>query len=521
MPEYLTPGVYVEEIEPGPRPIEGVPTSTAAFLGETERGPLRPRLVTSYKDYVDVYGGVFGAQQFMPYSVNGFFENGGRRAYVCRIIGSNATTASKIFGDFTVVAIGPGIWGRSVWVRIQDASAVDSDGNVGFRLKLAYWSAVPKFQVFDPFDDEQRLPRPQCMEDHDNLSVDPVSSNYFAKRLTEETTNGPLSALAALRRTSGMDTKPPNTGVNGELLDQKAIDDPNPLSADDYLGDAIGRRHELQGLRALELRQYRDVALVYAPHAPNNSVAIEQKLIQHSERLRSRFAVIDCEMTIDPPSLDPRVTNNWDTSYAGFYAPWIEIADSQTGAPIVVPPGGHVLGIYARSDAERGVHKAPANEVVLGALDVTYEINDRVQDTLNAQGVNVIRKFPGRDVFVWGARTLTSDSLWKYVNIRRLFIFIERSIDRGLQWVVFEPNDNLLWGRVKDTIRLFLRSQWRRGALLGRTEEEAFFVTCDRTTMTQDDILNGRLICEIGIAPVKPAEFVIFRICQLTGEAKG
>jgi len=520
MPEYLTPGVYVEEIEPGPRPIEGVPTSTAAFLGETERGPLRPRLVASYKDYAHLYGGVFGARQFMPHSVNGFFENGGRRIYVCRIVGSSATTASKNFGDFTVVAIGPGIWGRNVWVRIQDGSAVDSDGNVGFRLKLAYWSATPNFQVFDPFDDEKRLPRPQYMEDHDNLSVDPVSSNYFAKRLTDETTNSPLSTLATLRRTSGMDTRPPNTGANGTLLDQVAIDDPNPPSADDYVGDTVGGRHELQGLRALELGPYRDVALVYAPHAPSNSASIEQKLIEHCERLRSRFTVIDCDMTIDTSSLSPRAGNNWDTSYAGFYAPWIEIADAQTGAPIVVPPGGHVLGVYARSDAERGVHKAPANEVMLGALDVTYEINDRVQDTLNAQGVNVIRKFPGRNVLVWGARTLTSDSLWKYVNIRRLFIFIEQSIDRGLQWVVFEPNDNFLWDRVKDTIRLFLRSQWRGGAFLGRTEEEAFFVTCDRTTMTQNDILNGRLICEIGIAPVKPAEFVTFRLCQITGEAK-
>jgi phage tail sheath protein FI len=176
--------------------------------------------------------------------------------------------------------------------------------------------------------------------------------------------------------------------------------------------------------------------------------------------------------------------------------------------------------VYARSDTERGVFKAPANEIVRGALNVEFDINDAMQDDLNPKGVNVIRSFPGRGIRVWGARTLTTNALWKYVSVRRLFIFLERSIYEGTQWVVFEPNDDRLWARVTDTIRLFLRTQWRLGALFGRTEQEAFFITCDRTTMTQDDILNGRLICEIGIAPVRPAEFVIFRIFQNTAEAQ-
>ena len=179
-----------------------------------------------------------------------------------------------------------------------------------------------------------------------------------------------------------------------------------------------------------------------------------------------------------------------------------------------------MLGIYARTDAERGVFKAPANEVVRGALDVGFAISENTQGVLNPRGVNAIRVLPAEGIRVWGARTLSSDGLWKYVSVRRLFIFLERSIYEGTQWVVFEPNDDKLWARVKDTIRLFLRSQWRSGALLGQTEDEAFFVTCDRTTMTQGDILNGRLICEIGIAPVRPAEFVVFRIFQNTAEAR-
>jgi phage tail sheath protein FI len=196
------------------------------------------------------------------------------------------------------------------------------------------------------------------------------------------------------------------------------------------------------------------------------------------------------------------------------------VSDSRSGARIDIPPGGPVLGIYARTDNTRGVYKAPANETVAGALDIRYDINQRTQEVLNPRGVNVIRRFPGRGIRVWGARTLSSDPLWKYVPVRRLFIFIESSIYNSTQWVVFEPNDYKLWARVKQTVTLFLRTQWREGALLGLKEEEAFSVSVGRETMTEDDILNGRLIIEVGIAPVRPAEFVIFRVFQKTQEAK-
>jgi phage tail sheath protein FI len=236
--------------------------------------------------------------------------------------------------------------------------------------------------------------------------------------------------------------------------------------------------------------------------------------------MRFRFAAIDSEKSVgNPTSQDPR-TNIRDTQYAAFYFPWIWISDPQTGARKLVPPGGHTLGVYARTDTERGVFKAPANETVRGALALAVDINDATQSDLNPKGVNVIRSFPGRGIRIWGARTMSSNGLWKYVSVRRLFIFLERSIYEGTQWVVFEPNDPRLWARVSDTVRLFLRSQWRNGALFGRTEEQAFFVTCNESTMTQDDIMNGRLICEIGIAPVRPAEFVIFRIFQHTAEAQ-
>jgi Bacteriophage tail sheath protein len=523
MPEYLTPGVYIEEIERGPKPIEGVPTSTSAFLGETERGPIRPRLVTSFTEYNRWFGNVFKDARYMPHAVNGFFENGGKRLYVCRIVGDTVTTASRVFGDFTVSAAGPGAWGRNIWVKIENGSTKNQNGESGFRMKLAYWSTFPaNFQPFDPFNPDNRnsLPRPQIIEDFDDLSVDPKSSNFYSKRMIDSSTNQTVSALVRLDSALTAPTKPPLSPPTGNVLDQNGSDDPNALGADDFDGKIAGGRDQVQGLAALELDPYRDVALVYAPRPFDNEADIVRKIIDHCEKMRFRFAAIDGAENDEPSGLDPRAKNKWDTSYAAFYAPWIVISNPLSGARQRVPPGGHVLGVYARTDTERGVFKAPANEIVRGALDVRFEVNDNTQGVLNPQGVNVIRSFPARGIRVWGARTLSSDALWKYVSVRRLFIFLEHSIYDGTQWVVFEPNDDRLWARVKDTIRLFLRSQWRAGALFGRTEEEAFFITCDRTTMTQDDILNGRLICEIGIAPVRPAEFVIFRIFQNTAEAQ-
>ncbi len=265
----------------------------------------------------------------------------------------------------------------------------------------------------------------------------------------------------------------------------------------------------------MELDQYREVALIAAPAAEADVV---DAVIEHCEQNRFRFAIVDAAPQSDAASLDPH--SRWDTSYGALYYPWIHALDPQSGVQRLVPPCGHVAGIYARTDIERGVWKAPANEVVRGAVDLEFHVNTHTQGILNPRGVNVIRQFPGRGIRVWGARTLSTNPLWKYVSVRRLFIFLEQSIYEGTQWVVFEPNGEALWQRVKDTIRLFLREQWRNGALLGRTEDQAFAITCDRSTMTQDDILNGRLICEVAVAPVRPAEFVVFRIFQHTAEAQ-
>jgi phage tail sheath protein FI len=322
------------------------------------------------------------------------------------------------------------------------------------------------------------------------------------------------SALLVLLRKTGTAAGAKPAAFNGLLPDQGVED--QALDSADYKGLPTGMRQEVQGLEALLLDPYREVSLVYAPAVDKDT---QLAIISHCENMRFRFAVLDAEKgKSNPGDLDPRTTIT-DTTYAAFYYPWLAIADPISGARKIVPPGGHMLGVFARTDVERGVFKAPANEIVRGALDLEYDINDGHQEVLNPRGVNAIRRFPGRGIRVWGSRTLSSNGLWKYVSVRRLFIFIERSIYEGTQWVVFEPNDPKLWARVTDTTRLFLRTQWREGALFGRKEEEAFHITCDETVMSRDDILNGRLICEIGIAPVRPAEFVIFRIFQNTAEA--
>jgi uncharacterized protein len=263
------------------------------------------------------------------------------------------------------------------------------------------------------------------------------------------------------------------------------------------------------------------------PDPGARKVAVDH-LVGHCEQLRYRMAVVD------PPKASSisevrAFRSQFDTKYAALYYPWLEILDPnrrpEPGSPppkLDVPPSGAVAGIYARSDIERGVHKAPANEVVLGITQFENRKNITFdqQSVLNPEGINALRFFEGRANRVWGARTMSSDPEWKYVNVRRLFIFLEHSIDKSTQWAVFEPNNERLWASIRQTVEDFLLVVWRTGALMGTKPEEAYFVRCDRSTMTQNDLDNGRLICLIGVAPTYPAEFVIFRIGQWTADAR-
>jgi len=291
-------------------------------------------------------------------------------------------------------------------------------------------------------------------------------------------------------------------GGGGDHLEQ--------LTVEDFVGVDLGFGKRT-GIQALE--DITNISICVVPGMWSET--IQSALINHCEQLVYRFAILD------PPdglTIDQIIAFRapLDTKFAALYYPWVEVLDPLLVRNVNLAPSGHMAGIYAQTDNDRGVWKAPANVEISMITQIAQDVNKREQELLNPIGINALRFFPERGNRVWGARTLSSDSSWKYINVKRLFIYVEASIDGGTQWVVFEPNDDALWALVRQTITEFLTTTWLSGALQGTTAAEAFFVKCDLTTMTQDDIDNGRLICVIGIAPVKPAEFVIFRIQQFT-----
>jgi hypothetical protein len=403
-------------------------------------------------------------------------------------------------------AVGPGAWGENVSLTVGPSGNGKPDL---FKLTVRYWTN-PVATAAD-LGDARRASlsgAPTREEVYDNLSASESSPNYYrdvvngASTLVEvevRSTSRPLDGTRFLAFSpSGVAPDPATT--------------PNLNHYEGNPADPPGERTGLAGFADVD-----EINFVVAPDEEQID-GLTDALATHCTNMGDRFAVLQAGRNADRPgSLRPPV----DSTYAAFYYPWIKILDPATNVEKLVPPGGHVAGIYARSDVERGVHKAPANEVVRGVRELQFPVTKGIQDVLNPRGVNCIRAFPARGIRLWGARTTSSDPLWKYVNVRRLFLFIEESIDEGTQWVVFEPNNEKLWARVRDTVTNFLTTVWRDGALMGTTPEEAFFVKCDRSTMTQDDIDNGRLIVVVGVAPTKPAEFVIIRIAQWTGGAEG
>lgn len=356
-------------------------------------------------------------------------------------------------------------------------------------------------------------------ESYTNLSMNPDTPNYFMKVVNNRSNyvllSSPYAVPADFTKVDPFDMPTNSSMADGKLLNALANGNDGTISGitpADFMGvdNGPGKRSGIEAFVDID-----QVSIIAAPG--NTDATVQLALVAHCEKLKDRFAVLDIPENTQKVSDAQAHRLLFDSSYAALYHPWLKIYDPLETREIFIPPSGPVIGIYSRSDQERGVHKAPANEAVRGTLALKYQLTNGEQDILNPEGVNLIRAFPGRGIRVWGARTCSSNSLWRYINVRRLFLYLEESIDEGTQWVVFEPNNEKLWGRVKATITEFLTRVWRDGALMGTKAEEAFFVKCDRTTMTQDDIDNGKLICLIGVAPVKPAEFVIFRIAQWAG----
>ena len=588
MPEYLSPGVYVEEYESGAVPMEGVGTSTAGFVGLVEKGDVigKPQLVTSFSDYVRIFGGYlsetkFGDKRYLPYAVEHFFINGGSRAFVMRVCPADAKCAStKSDSILSFTANNPGEWGNRIKVTVSPVSRVKTqvyevNGNDavvrsvdGFTIGDVVEFADGKTSVYNKITaieektitfenpvnpsivDKNLVPTKfiksseidvsvkygDVKEDYLFVSLNTESADYIVSRMSKsELVTVAVGEAKAAAKPAG-DPKDKKEGapapvsamaspfeaVGGKgdaiILQLTGGTDGNVagVSAAEYIGtdDGPGKRSGIQAFI-----ENSNVSLMAVPGITMPEV--QMSLIAHCENLKSRFAVLD--MPKDRKKTDELLEyrDMFDSNYAAFYHPWIQIFDPLSKKNIIAPPSGSMLGIYARTDNTIGVHKAPANEVVRACTGLASSYNTAEQDLLNPKGVNLIRSFPGRGIRVWGARTATSNATWKYINVRRLFIYLEESIRANTNWVVFEPNTEALWGRVKRTIEMFLASTWRSGALAGTSPSEAFFVEIGRSTMTQDDIDNGRLICVIGVAPVKPAEFVIFKIGQYTSESNG
>lgn len=496
MPEYLAPGVYVEEVTFRSRRIEGVPTGTAGLLGVTERGPMQPVAVHGFADFERWFGRQRAGGHVVD-AVRGFFDNGGRTLVVCRVTGRAALGASAPFGGWCVQALGPGSWGDRVWARLDR----EPDGSL--RLRLAYWEAMPPGGPFDSFVDDGATQA--------RLGASPPAVLEDFRGVWPGDAAGTASTLVTVQATPGVEPLPGSAALTGG----------HDAAADvaDYEGQPQAAPGAApQGLAALDDSALgRDVSLLAAPGAPPD---VARALVAHCERVRHRMAVLDLPPDAAGLQADARALFG-DTRFAAAYAPWLRVAEPAGAAPVAVPPSGHVLGCFARTAVERGVWKAPANEPLQGLVGLAAETGAAQADALLARGVNPIRRLPGRGVRLMGARTVSSDPEFRHVAVRRLLGYLEHSLEQGLQDVVFEPQGEPLWAQVRGRVEAFLFEHWRSGAFVGQTAREAYFVRCDRSTMTQADVDQGRLIVLVGVAPVKPAEFVIFRLGQRTGQVGG
>jgi phage tail sheath protein FI len=510
MPSYLHPGVYIEELPSGSRPIEGVGTSTACFIGFATRGPVgEPVLISSFDDYQRGFGGLREDNATprgddMGHSVSGFFLNGGGKAYIVRSLAAGSATASSAAVRdaanttdlLEIEAANPGTWADGLVVRFTPRTL---GGATTFTVAVGTLDGAD-FLVQESFAD--LVPEPGTPSD----MVSVVNSASTLIRLTL-----PAGGAAALR--TRLEAAPPvsvtlGTGGNGTA----------PVLAD-Y--QAVLTR----------LLKVRDISIVLLPGIYWGTAANQQIIdaaIAHCETMRNRMLLVDPEPGNELTS-ETEVNNLGlpTSTYAVTYYPWLRIAnpfynpDSNPAAPrtLLASPAANAAGLWAKTDTRRGVWKAPAGIEfpLLGAASLEFVVEDPEQDFLNPAGVNAIRRMPGFGPVVWGTRTRSTraNPEWRYVPVRRTAIFIEESIYNGIQWAVFEPNDHRLWSSLRTNIESFMNGLFRVGAFQGEKAADAYFVRCGLgQTMIQDDIDRGQVIVLVGFAPLKPAEFVIVRIQQ-------
>ncbi len=607
MPEYLAPGVFVEEIDNGSKPIEGVGTNTVAFVGFAKSGDFNtPTFISNWTQFCQSFGeeenalvralsdelGITGPEvvaakrasrkgwieyaqtavqsairerpanakgskswqdflrthqipmsglpyaegSYLAHTVRGYYDNGGGRAYIVRIprrqdvesllYKVNGQADSKKLAPPPPLTIGPYTFkaAKTAADPVQIEVEHVGDGEE-FRIKLSQGDASESYgygkdKPLTPDGLAQALTRSKLVDVQtadaatmtrpeariytiEAASLVPVAASGAPESLS-------VSALAALKAEDFIGDEAQRTGVNGLAL----LDDVNAVCVPDLMA-GLYQRQSVNGnggpaVETLALNDARRQAILDAQCA----------VVAYCERSADRMAILDPLPGLTPQQMRDTTLNtpyNCDHGQAAIYYPWIRITDPmRRGQQMMCPPCGHVAGVWVRAAVERGVHKAPANEALLGAVALEVGITKGEQEILNPEGINAIRAFPGTGIRIWGARTLATvgNPSWKYVNVRRLFNYLEKSMERGLQWVVFEPNDSDLWGRVRRNIAAFLWTEWKEGKLFGTTAAEAFYVKCDSETNPQEMIDLGRLYVEIGVNPVKPAEFVIVRIGQ-------
>ena len=516
MPTYTAPGVYVEEIPSSQKVLTSAPTAVTAFVGFTAVAPtddpndpqgLSPRLVTSWSQFESVYGG-FAEGAMLPLAVHGYFLNGGTMAYIVRVPNADPSgeparaalpAADRALGlPVSIDSIEPD---ADITVEIATADvADDAEGAAPFTLSIIEGGEV--------------------VESYEDLTLDGKRGVASVVNATSTRVKIELNLAEDADLSTQLDLLKP-----GAYPLEKSAPVPVPVTGRKFAGSEAAR----SGINGLAIAE--DVTIVAVPDLVTAATkedgsidlglwkAVQTSLIAHCEQHSNRIALLDT-----PPGLAPQQAREWrsdvaqyDSAFAAMYYPWIKVENptgSNGNAEILIPPSGHVAGLWARTDETRGVWKAPANDTLRGVLDVERAVTQNEQGILNPIGINAIRPFGTRGIRVWGARTLASDTDWQYINVRRLFNMVESTILEGTQWAVFEPNDVSLWEGVKRTLGGYLHGLWQAGALFGATAEQAYFVRCDETTNTPESIDAGKLIVEVGLAPVKPAEFVIFRISQ-------
>jgi uncharacterized protein len=518
MPTYTAPGVYVEEVPSSQKVLSAAPTAITAFVGFTERAPnddpndpqgLAPRLVTSWSQFENLYGG-FSEGCVLPLSVYGYFANGGSIAYICRIANSEpAGQPARLALPASDRALGSPL-------KIE---SVDPDADIAVEVKTD-----------DLGEDAPEGPSPftltvllggEAAETFSGLSLGEGDTNV--KTVVNKSST---KIKVELDLDKGADLSAQLELIKpGRYQLEKAAPVPVPVNGRRFAGSESAR-NGINGLAVAE-----DVTMVVVPDLITAATredgtldlnlwkAVQTALISHCEQHGNRVALLDA-----PPGMTPQQVKEWrsevamyDSAYAALYYPWIKVENPigvNGNAEVFVPPSGHISGVWARTDETRGVWKAPANDTIRGVLDVERSVTQNEQSLLNPIGINCIRPFGTRGIRIWGARTLSSDSDWRYINVRRLFNMVEATILEGTQWAVFEPNDVTLWEGVSRTLTAFLRGLWSAGALFGTSADQAFYVKCDAETNPPESIDEGKLVVEVGIAPVKPAEFVVFRISQ-------